>query len=114
MALIFETKDPCFRLFSLGHRGAAGRRRRIYAGEKHPLQRSCRFQEGAYQSIEQLAEANSLHPKVVRQGLRLAFLSPEVTSTILEGRQPKELALAQIPKLLPLTWAQHQHLLGCV
>jgi hypothetical protein len=36
MALIFDTKDPCFRLFSLGNRGAAGRRRRIYAGEKAP------------------------------------------------------------------------------
>jgi hypothetical protein len=35
MALIFETKDPCFQLFSLGNRGAAGRRR-IYAGEKAP------------------------------------------------------------------------------
>jgi site-specific DNA recombinase len=70
--------------------------------------------DGVYGSIDQLAKANDLHPKVVRQGLRLAFLSPEVTSTILEGRQTKELALAQIPKLLPLSWAQHQHLLGCV
>jgi hypothetical protein len=32
----------------------------------------------------------------VRQALRLAFLSPEVTSAILEGRQPKGLSLAQI------------------
>jgi hypothetical protein len=33
------------------------------------------LQDGAYESIEQLAEANSLHPKVVRQALRLAFQS---------------------------------------
>jgi site-specific DNA recombinase len=39
-----------------------------------------RFRDGTYESIEQLAEANRLHPKVVRQALRLAFLSPEVTS----------------------------------
>ena len=52
------------------------------------------LQEGAYQSIEQLAEADGLHPKVVRQVLRLAFLSPEITPAILEGRQPKGLALA--------------------
>jgi hypothetical protein len=51
-------------------------------------------------SIEALAEANRLHPKVVRQALRLAFLSPGVTSAILEGRQPARLSLAQIPKLL--------------
>jgi site-specific DNA recombinase len=67
--------------------------------------------DGAYGSIEELAKANSLHPKVVRQALRLAFLSPDVTSAILEGRQPKGLSLTQIPKLLPLSWAEHRPLL---
>jgi DNA invertase Pin-like site-specific DNA recombinase len=70
------------------------------------------LQDGACDSIEQLAEANRLHPKVVRQALRLAFLSPEITSAILEGRQPAGLSLARIPKLLPLPWAQHRRLLG--
>jgi hypothetical protein len=46
------------------------------------------LRDGTYESIEQLAEENRLHPKVVRQALRLAFLSPDVTSAILEGRQP--------------------------
>jgi site-specific DNA recombinase len=67
---------------------------------------------GAYESIEQLAETNRLHPKVVRQALRLAFLSPDVTSAILEGRQPVGLSLGRIPKLLPLPWIEHRHLLG--
>jgi site-specific DNA recombinase len=53
--------------------------------------------DGAHDSVEMLAEANQLHPKVVRQALRLAFLSSGVTSAILEGRQPKGLSLAQIP-----------------
>ena len=70
------------------------------------------LQDGDYQSIEQLAEANSLHPKVVRQALRLAFLSPDVTSAILEGRQSNGLSLARIPKLLPLSWAEHRPLLS--
>jgi site-specific DNA recombinase len=70
------------------------------------------IRDGTYESIEQLAEANRLHPKVVRQALRLAFLSPGVTSAILEGRQPTGLSLAQIPKLLPLSWAEHRRLLG--
>jgi site-specific DNA recombinase len=47
--------------------------------------------DGAHDSVEMLAEANQLHPKVVRQALRLAFLSPQVISAILEGRQPKGL-----------------------
>jgi site-specific DNA recombinase len=68
--------------------------------------------DGAHDSVESLADANQLHPKIVRQALRLAFLSPDVTSAILEGRQPKGLSLAQIPKLLPLSWTRHRPLLG--
>jgi site-specific DNA recombinase len=69
------------------------------------------LQDGTHESIETLAEANRLHPKVVRQSLRLAFLSPDVTSAILEGGQPAGLSLSRIPKLLPLPWTEHQHLL---
>jgi site-specific DNA recombinase len=69
------------------------------------------LRDGAYDSIERLAEANRLHPKVVRKALRLAFLSPEVTSAILERGQPTGLSLAQIPKLLALPWAEHRRLL---
>jgi hypothetical protein len=66
-----------------------------------------------YGSIEQLAEANRIHPKVVRQALRLAFLSPEVTSAVLESKQPAGPTLARVPKLLPLSWMEHRRLLGC-
>jgi site-specific DNA recombinase len=62
--------------------------------------------------VEELADADGLHPKVIRQTLRLAFLSPAVTSAVLQGKQPAGLSLAQIPKLLPLPWAQQQRLLG--
>jgi site-specific DNA recombinase len=68
--------------------------------------------EGTYESIEALAEANRVHPKVVRQALRLAFLSPDVASAIIDGGQPSRLSLAQIPKLLPLQWTEHRRLLG--
>jgi hypothetical protein len=70
------------------------------------------LQDGTYDSIEQLAEANRLHPKVIRQNLRLAFLSPSVTFSILEGRLSAGLSLARIPKLLSLSWTQHRSLLG--
>jgi len=71
-----------------------------------------RLRDGTYESIEALAEANRLHPKVIRQALRLAFLSPDVTSAILEGRQHTGLSLARIPKLLPLPWTEHRPLLN--
>jgi site-specific DNA recombinase len=70
------------------------------------------LRDGMHESVERLAEANRLHPKVVRQALRLAFLSPDITSAILEGRQPAGFSLARIPKLLPLPWTDHRHLIG--
>jgi DNA invertase Pin-like site-specific DNA recombinase len=70
------------------------------------------LRSGRYQSIDQLAKANRLHPKVVRQNLRLAFLSPDVTSAILENRQPPDLPLGGIPKLLALPWVEHLRLLA--
>jgi len=72
------------------------------------------LRDGMYESIEKLAEVNRLHPKVVRQALRLAFLSPDVTSVVLEGKQPAALSLARIPKLLPLPWTEHRRLLADV
>jgi recombinase len=62
-----------------------------------------------FHSIEALASAANLHPKIVRQGLRLAFLSPSLTSAVLEASQPIE--LKRIPKRLPLVWREHQRLL---
>jgi site-specific DNA recombinase len=64
-----------------------------------------------YDSVEQLADAHQLHPKVVRQNLRLAFLSADVTSAILDGSQPTNLSLARVPKLLPLSWNEQRDLL---
>jgi hypothetical protein len=62
--------------------------------------------DGTHDSVEELAEANGIHPKVVRHALRLAYLSPEIASAAIEGRQPSTLTLARIPKLLPLSWAK--------
>jgi site-specific DNA recombinase len=70
------------------------------------------LQDGTYGSVEELADANNIHPKVVRQNLRLAYLSSEVTSAILDGSQPANLSLARIPKLLSLKWTDHRSLLG--
>jgi len=70
------------------------------------------LQDGTYGSVEELADEYKLHSKVVRQNLRLAFLSPEMTSGILEGTHSAMLSLARIPKLLPLKWTDHRPLLG--
>jgi hypothetical protein len=64
---------------------------------------------GKHTSIESLAAAAKLHPKVIRQALRLAFLAPRITESILLGDQPPHMSLSEIPFALPLRWVeQHQ------
>jgi hypothetical protein len=70
------------------------------------------LQSGRFSTIEELATAAKIHPKVARQALRLAFLAPEVTSAILDRDQSESMMLSAIPKLLPLAWARHRQLLG--
>jgi site-specific DNA recombinase len=69
-----------------------------------------RLSDGTHESVEDLAKANGVHPKVVRQALRLAYLSPEIASAAIEGRQPSTLTLARIPKLLPFPWSKQNRL----
>ncbi len=61
-------------------------------------------------SIEDLAAKTDLHPKVIRQGLRLAFLAPELTSAAIDGSH--RVKLNQIPKLLPLSWREQRIVAG--
>ena len=65
---------------------------------------------GRHASIEDLARTADLHPKVVRQGLRLAFLTPDLTRAALDGEATIE--LKQIPKLLPVSWREQHRSIG--
>jgi site-specific DNA recombinase len=69
------------------------------------------LQTGRFSSIEELATTGKLHPKVVRQALRLAFLSPHITTAILTGDPSANLKFAEIPKVLSLNWLPHRHIL---
>jgi DNA invertase Pin-like site-specific DNA recombinase len=63
---------------------------------------------GRHVSIEHLAAAANYNPKVIRQGLRLAFLAPDISDAILHGDAP--FRLNRIPKLLPLSWCEQRQL----
>jgi site-specific DNA recombinase len=65
---------------------------------------------GRHASIEDLAAAADLHPKVIRQELRLAFLTPDLTRAALNGEAAFE--LQQIPKRLPLSWREQHRSIG--
>jgi hypothetical protein len=67
---------------------------------------------GEYGSIEDLAKAVRIHPKVIRQNLRLAFLAPSITQAILEGLQTNRISLSTIPNKLPIRWSEQIDALG--
>jgi site-specific DNA recombinase len=63
--------------------------------------------EGAHTSIQSLAASISMHPKVVRKGIRLAFLAPEIIEAILSGRYLKSLlTVTTLYDLLSLSWIE--------
>ena len=59
-----------------------------------------------YASVEELAASARLHPKVVRNELRLAFLSPYIVEAILSGAG--ELTLRNLRKVGALNWRAQQ------
>ena len=57
---------------------------------------------GRHASVEDLAAAANIHPKVLRQGLRLAFLAPAIVAPILAGDAQFE--LGDLRKISALSW----------
>lgn len=61
---------------------------------------------GLYESVEALAESIGLHPKVVRQGIKLAFLEPKLARALLEGNQAPRLNLKKLLDSMPFSWTK--------
>ncbi|MGE0652276.1 MAG: recombinase family protein [Alphaproteobacteria bacterium] len=68
---------------------------------------------GKAQSLREIALRENLHERYVRRILELAFLAPDITEIILDGRQPADLMLQEIVPdgALPLDWASQRKLL---
>lgn len=62
------------------------------------------LQSRKYKSIEVLAKEVKIHPKVIREMIQLAFLSPEITNRILTGSQPACLDLKTLKRFRHLCW----------
>ena len=57
-----------------------------------------------YESIDDLARAVDLHPKVIRNRIRLAFLAPAVVREILQGTQQPSMTVGELTELGALSW----------
>ena len=53
------------------------------------------LQEGDYQTLEEIADAENINPSYVSRLLRMTLLSPEIIEAILSGRQPAGLTMAR-------------------
>jgi site-specific DNA recombinase len=57
---------------------------------------------GEFGSVEELAGSVNLHPKVVRSEIRMAFLAPEITDSVLTAGCA--FGLADLRKISALSW----------
>ena len=70
--------------------------------------------EGKSLSIQQITKREGLRSGSVSRILPLAWLAPDITTAILEGRQPNRLSAKTLRELpdLPLDWTQQRQILG--
>ena len=62
------------------------------------------LQEGDYQTLEEIADAENINPSYVSRLLRMTLLSPEIVEAILAGRQPPGLTMARAMQPFPREW----------
>ncbi len=69
---------------------------------------------GRVEKFADLAKSENLHRYYYSQVLRLAYLAPDITAAILEGRQPPGLTATMLMEHshLPLSWLEQRAALG--
>ncbi|HEY5378375.1 MAG TPA: recombinase family protein [Pseudolabrys sp.] len=67
---------------------------------------------GEYLDTAAIASQFDLSETYVRRILRLAYLAPDITEAIAEGRQPRSLKLQKLLCPLPLSWPEQRKSLG--
>lgn len=72
------------------------------------------LKRGQVQSIAEIATSENICSGDVSRFLPLAFLSPVITTAILEGRQPVELTPEKLKRMppLPFSWEEQRRMLG--
>lgn len=71
-----------------------------------------RFPDGA--TLEAVAAAEGYDKDYFARLVRLGYLAPDITTAILDGRQPATLTRIRLARMskLPLDWAEQRRLLG--
>ena len=74
----------------------------------------CELGSGRHDSLEACANAMGVSNSYVGRIVRLAYLAPDITTSILDGRQPANLTAARLSQTseLPLAWSEQRRVLG--
>ena len=62
------------------------------------------LQDGVFNTIDDLAEAEQINPSYVSRMLRLAFLSPRIIEAIVAGKHPAHLTMKDLMTPFPADW----------
>jgi hypothetical protein len=68
------------------------------------------MESGECKHQRDLAKATKLDPRYINSILGVAFLTPEITEAILDGRQQPDLTLGSLKGVLPMSWQQQKKL----
>lgn len=71
-----------------------------------------RILKGEVSGQSEIAAELGLHKRYISRIISLAFLAPDITEAILEGRQPADLSLTKCPANLPMIWSEQREKLG--
>jgi site-specific DNA recombinase len=71
-----------------------------------------RMEVGEFKHQRDLAKATKLEPRHINALLRVAFLAPEITEAIMDGRQPPDLTLGSVTGVLPMSWQLQKKLIS--
>ncbi|BAE49147.1 hypothetical protein [Paramagnetospirillum magneticum] len=70
------------------------------------------LESGQVASLNELSEAEKINPSYLTRIYRLTLLAPDIVETILDGRQPRTLHLADLMDDMPVEWDQQRERYG--
>jgi hypothetical protein len=69
------------------------------------------LEEGKYRSAAEIAEAEGVTRSFVNRLLRLTLLAPDIVEAILDGLQPKGMALEELTRAMPSGWEEQREII---
>ena len=70
------------------------------------------LETGQVASLNELSETEKINPSYLSRIYRLTLLAPDIVETILDGRQPRTLQLADLMDDMPVEWDRQRKRYG--